>query len=418
MNANISPAKIGGTINAIPSKSYIHRLLICASLSDSPTDIICSTTLSKDIEATIGCLNELGGKIEVKDNKITVTPIKVAKQYPFLNCYESGSTLRFLLPVVAALGVDASFLGTGKLPHRPINQLVDQLKKHEVIFFSETIPTTMRGKMTGGLFELSGDVSSQYVTGLLLALPIIGGGEIKILSPLQSKSYVDITIEVMKQFGVNVKESENSYIVSKDEKYSSAKSVTAQGDWSNASFWLCNGAINSETTVTGLDLKSSQGDRAIIDILKHYGANVSLGENSVTVSPNSRKAFDFNAEDIPDIVPIISVLASVADGVTNISNVERLRLKECDRIEATLQLINSLGGKAEYKDEILTIHGCPQLCGKKADGFNDHRIVMSAAIASAICKNDVTITDSSAVAKSYPTFFEDYKKLGGNFNVI
>ncbi|MEG2426014.1 MAG: 3-phosphoshikimate 1-carboxyvinyltransferase, partial [Oscillospiraceae bacterium] len=370
-------------------------------------------------EATINCLCDLGCNIEIMADRISVFPIDKPVNMPFLNCYESGSTLRFLLPVVAALGVNPSFLGTGKLPYRPLEPLLSQMKKHGVTFYSETLPTTLTGKMTGGVFEIAGNVSSQFITGLLLALPLLeGGGKIKLLSPLQSKSYVDITLEVMRDFGIYVKQTSDEYSVAPDSKYISPKELTAPGDWSNAAFWLCNGALNETTICTGLDFKSSQGDKAIVDILKNFGAKVEIGANYLSVSPCGRTPLCIDASNIPDIIPVISVLLSVADGVSKISNVDRLRLKECDRVNAILELLASLGCNAEYGNNEIIIFGQKKLCGGTVTGYNDHRIVMSAAIASTLCDGEVKITDALAINKSYPQFFEDFKRLGGNVNVF
>lgn len=420
MNALINPSKIGGKICSIPSKSYAHRILICSAFSNAPTDIVMDINFSKDIEATAKCLENLGCKICKKDdNCITVFPAKQISVAPVLDCFESGSTLRFLLPVVATLGNNSTFIGSGKLPDRPISMLLNQLENHAVSFSSSSLPLTVKGKMNGGVFSISGDVSSQFVTGLLLALPLTKeGGEIKLTSPLESKSYVDITIEVMKSFGVDVEITPSGYIVPPNSKYISPQKIAVQGDWSNSAFWLCSGAISDEIVCTGLDLKSSQGDKAILEILKLYGAKVETHNNTVKVSPNNQNPFNFDAQNVPDLVPVVSVIASIANGVTTITNTQRLRIKECDRIEATINLLQSLGSNASYRDGVLKIFGNGKLDGGKVCGYNDHRIVMSAAVASTVCSSSVTISDANAVLKSYPNFFEDFKKLGGNANVI
>lgn len=420
MDAFIKPSTLEGEISCIPSKSYAHRILICAAFSDTPTNVFISTNLSKDIEATIGCLEALGCRFDkTSDDYITVFPAQSVSKSPVLNCIESGSTLRFLLPIAAAIGNNASFEGIGRLPSRPINTLVSQIKQHEVTFTCDSIPTTLGGKMSGGVFNLPGDISSQFVTGLLLSLPLTNdGGEIRLLSHLESKSYVDITIEVMEKFGVKVENTESGYSLAPNSHYVSPKQIDVQGDWSNAAFWLCCGAIGKKITCTGLDFSSAQGDKAIIEVLKLYGADVQQGKNFVSVAPKSRNPFCIDAKDIPDLVPIICVLASVANGVSKIKNTHRLRLKECDRIDGVMSLLKSLGSKASYCDGELIIYGKSSLAGGIVNGFNDHRIVMSAAIAATMCLSDVSITDAHAVLKSYPDFFDDYKKLGGNINVI
>ncbi len=420
MNALINPSQIGGKINSIPSKSYAHRILICSALSNAPTNIIMDTQFSKDIEATIGCLKALGCNIDKNgDKSMNVFPAQNISNAPVLDCIESGSTLRFLLPVATALGNNSSFTGTGRLPSRPISVLLNQLEEHSVTFSSNQLPLTSNGKMNGGLFELGGNISSQFITGLLLALPLTKeGGEIKLLSPLESKSYVDITIEVMEIFGVCVKRTETGYIVPENSRYISPEKIVVQGDWSNAAFWLCGGAISKEIICTGLDCNSAQGDKAILDILRLYGAKVEQYNNSIKIAPKDRIPFCIDAKNIPDLVPIVCVIASVANGVSIVKNTQRLKLKECDRIEAVIKLLQSLGSNASYSNGELKIWGNGNLKGGNVDGFNDHRIVMSAAIASTVCSDKVLINDAQAVLKSYPNFFEDFKMLGGNVDVI
>lgn len=394
MDIVITPNKLNGIIDAISSKSYAHRMLICAALAEGESEIVIDN-LSKDIEATISALRSFGAKIERKDNIFTVSPVNDTNE-AFADCNESGSTLRFLVPVGASLGKKCTFTGKGRLPERPMGTILDLLKANGVRV-NDSFPIEIEGKLSGKHFTIDGSVSSQFITGLLLALPQIGGGEIKIEGDFQSKSYVDITVSVMEKFGVNVTEKDNTYIVP-DKKFSSG-SFRAEGDWSNAAFFLAAGI-----EVDNLDENSKQGDRKIKEILKLLEKDD--GEIIIDVS------------DVPDLVPIIAVKASARKGITKLVNAERLKLKESDRILSTVSMINNLGGEAYGTDDSIEIRGKGKLKGGEVSSFNDHRIAMSSAIASVYCEENVKIIGAEAVEKSYPDFYEDFKKLGGIYNVL
>ncbi|MBQ7957933.1 MAG: 3-phosphoshikimate 1-carboxyvinyltransferase [Clostridia bacterium] len=394
MDIVITPNKLEGRIGAISSKSYAHRMLICAALADGESEIVIDN-LSKDIEATISALTSLGATIKRKDNIFSVSPVKDEKD-AFVDCNESGSTLRFLVPVGAALGKKCTFTGKGRLPERPMSPILDLLKANGVSV-NDTFPIEIDGKLSGEKFRIDGSVSSQFITGLLLALPSTGGGEIEITGDFQSKSYVDITLAVMKEFGVDVTEKDNTYIVPR-KKFSSGL-FRAEGDWSNAAFFLAAGA-----DVDNLNENSEQGDRKIKEILK--------------LLEKEDEEISIDVSDIPDLVPIISVKSAARKGVTKLINAERLKLKESDRILSTVTMINNLGGKAEGTENSITICGKGGLRGGEVNSFNDHRIAMSAAIASVYCTEEVKIIGAEAVEKSYPDFYEDFRKLGGIYNVL
>lgn len=419
MTANCTPSQISGKIKAISSKSDAHRILICAALSQNETKINCNV-MSKDIAATICCLKAMGTEISVNSDIITVTP-KPFKRQSDLDCGESGSTLRFLMPVVSALGIDTTITGHGRLPQRPISPLKEEMEKKGVTFHTDNkFPLHLTGQLQAGEYEIQGNISSQFITGLLLALPILDGdSKIKLIPPVESKSYLDITVSVLRKFGIEIEEQENSYIIKGNQQYISPKEITVDGDWSNASFFLCAGALcENGVTVTDLDINSPQGDKKILDVLKNMGADVQINGTEITVKKNKLNGITVDASDIPDAVPIISVIATACNGDTKIINAGRLRIKESDRIKAVVEMINSVGGKAEETDDGMIIHGGITLNGGKVTGYNDHRIVMSASVLSCLCKGNVEITDSNAVEKSYPDFFDDFNKMGGNVNVL
>lgn len=413
MDMNILPGALGGTIGAISSKSDAHRVLIAAALSQEPCKIICNTN-SKDIEATVGCLCALGAEIHREGEIFSVSPIEKPKN-ACLDCGESGSTLRFLLPVAAALGADTAFTGHGRLPTRPLSPLREELIKNGALLSpAGEFPVRLSGALRSGEFTLAGNISSQFVTGLLFALPLLDGDSvIHLLPPVESCAYIEMTLSVLRTFGIEVKKQENSFYIKGNQTYRAPETVTVEGDWSNAAFFLTAGALGGEVTVTGLNPDSLQGDRAIAEILKEMGAAVSVRENSVTVKARPLHGIVIDASNIPDLVPVLSIAAMGASGQTIIKNAGRLRIKECDRLAACTENGNALGGAVAETEDGLLILGTNGIRGGGVSGFNDHRMVMSAAVAASIAREKITILGAEAAEKSYPQFFEDFKSLGG-----
>ena len=392
MIAKIEKSQIKGKINAIPSKSYAHRIAICNFLASKEPSGMSGNFTSKDIEATERCLKDVNaGKHEV-------------------DCGESGSTLRFLLPLLAARGGEYKFIGHGKLMQRPNDELFSVLREHDItIDKQENIKIS--GKLTSGDFRLRGDISSQYVSGLLLALPsLTGDSTITLTTPLSSAAYVDITLEVLRAFGISIDKTSSGYFIRGNQKFSG--DILPEGDWSNAAFFLVAGAIGGEVELTGLNPDSVQGDKAILQVLEQAGAKLEVNNNSIKVKKSELNGFYMDAEHCPDLVPIVAVLASVIKGESVIKNVERLKIKESDRIESTINTLKAFGVKAEYKDNSLVVHGATPV-GGIVDSYNDHRIAMAAAVLASVCDNATVINGAEAVQKSYPDFFLDFIKLGG-----
>lgn len=416
MTVTLSPASLGGSIKAIASKSDAHRVLICAALSDAPCELLMSTS-SEDIEATAQCMRALGATIEKSGAGLVVTPGKTPET-AMLDCGESGSTLRFLLPVAAALCEKTSFIGHGRLPERPIGELTDAMGKNGVEFSSAKLPLETAGRLKSGVYTLPGNISSQYITGLLLALPLLeGDSEIVLTTHLESAAYVDITLHALRRFGIRIEESENGYRISGAQHYTSPRSIKIDGDWSNAAFFLVAGAIGKSVTVTGLDTHSPQGDKKICDILRAFGADVHISDDEVTVSPAPLTAQTVDMTEIPDMLPALAVLAANAQGESVFTGAQRLRIKESDRLKTICDMINALGGQCRETDDGLVVTG-RKLTGGNVNGSGDHRIVMAAATAATVCEGEVTIEGAQAVRKSYPAFFEDFAELGGATNVI
>ncbi|MGM9588765.1 MAG: 3-phosphoshikimate 1-carboxyvinyltransferase [Faecousia sp.] len=395
MDITIHPRALSGPLEAIPSKSHAHRLLICAALANRAGYMHCRDT-NRDIEATVDCLNALGANITRTPGGYQIEPIQVVPEAAVLNCCESGSTLRFLLPLAGALGVDAVFCMEGRLPQRPLSPLWEEMERMGCILSRPTADTIRcQGKLRPGEYEIPGNISSQYITGLLLALPLLDGvSSITITGKLESKPYVDLTCQVLRQFRVD---STPEQILG-GQVFQMPDILTPECDWSNAAFFLAAAALGNPIDVAlenGPD--SVQGDRVVVSLLPE------LKQHDMTIS----------AADIPDLVPILSVFAACNHGAI-FTNIQRLRIKESDRVASTMAMIRALGGKAEATEDTLTIFKTG-LIGGTVDAVNDHRIAMSAAIASTQCHQPVTILGADCVKKSYPKFWEEFSRLGGSY---
>ena len=411
MNLTLSPRPIGGKIRAIASKSQAHRLLICAAFAEKPTKIICSER-SQDIDATVRCLCALGAQIDYCGETFTVYPLDMPTSNAVLDCGESGSTLRFLLPVVAALGVSADFILHGRLAQRPLSPLWELLEENGIELTRPTENTVhMEGKLRSGIYRIAGNVSSQFISGLMFALPLTGSAsDIMLTSPLQSAPYIDLTLSALEHFGICAEKTSDGWHFSACQGYRSCGKICVEGDWSNAAFWLCAGAICNPIAVHGLNLNSAQGDRAILEILERFGAKISVQDDCVTVSPAPLRGIEVNAADIPDLVPPIALVAACAKGTTRIFGAERLKIKESDRLQSVSQTLNQLGGNVSVTDDGLIIESSA-LLGGCVDSHNDHRIAMLAAIASTVSRGSIELNGAEAVQKSYPRFWEDFKSL-------
>ena len=372
MTVMLKPAKLAGEIAGMPSKSDLHRLMIAAWLAGMDIDNL--PMISEDIEATKQCLM-LNAKC-------------------VMNCRESGSTLRFLLPVMAALGRRVAFTGEGRLPERPMQPLIDLLRKHGCAVNSERLPLHISGQLQPGRFELPGDISSQYITGLLFALPLLDGdSEIVLTSPLESAGYVEMTLRTLAKFGITAWETQHGWQVPGSQKYLAPDSspLMPEADWSNAAFWLAAGV-----RVSGLDDQSAQPDRAIAALLEHHSV--------------------MDASQCPDLVPIMAVVMALRPGESRIVNAARLRLKESDRLSTMAQNLRALGADIVELPDGLVIRGANKLQGGEVQSFGDHRIAMAMAIAALKCEEGVKLFDAQVVAKSYPAFWDDYQWLGGQYH--
>lgn len=420
MILQLTPMPLSGKIKAIASKSVAHRLLICAAFADRPTDILCEE-LNRDIEATAACLRALGAGMVRNGTLYHVTPIRALPEHATLPCGESGSTLRFLVPVVAALGVSASFVMESRLPDRPLSPLREELEAHGVCLSAAgSNPLELSGKLIGSRFSIAGNVSSQFISGLLFALSLRAEPSVlTVVGKIESAPYLEITADALSLFSARPEQNGSVYTVSACGKLISPGTIAVEGDWSNASFALSAGAIGKHpVTVYGLNPHSHQGDRAMVSLLERFGAKIEEHDGSYTVFPSPLRGITVDASQIPDLVPILATVASVAKGETRIVGASRLRLKESDRLVAVSAMLNHLGASVAETEDGLIIQGKNTLAGGRISSFNDHRIAMSAAIASSVCVSPVIIEGAESAAKSYPGFWEDLNTLGAKAEIL
>ena len=415
MKITFSSPSVRRCVRAISSKSEAHRALICASLSDSETKIICTDT-NADIDATASCLSSLGARIRRVDDGFVVSPISQVPTHAVLDANESGSTLRFLLPLVASLGADCEFIMRGRLASRPLSPLYELLCENGVsLSEAGRSPLSLSGRLPSGEYTLAANVSSQYISGMLFALSVACGRSVLRLSgKVESAPYILMTLDTLKSFGADIEFDENNgiFYINGKRRLVSPSSFEVGGDWSNAAFMLVAGVIGSRAlTVSNLDVQSHQGDRAIIDVLRKMGADIVFENGNFTAYPSRLRGTRIDASDIPDLVPILSVAASVAEGETVIYNAQRLRLKESDRIESVCSTLLSLGASISATEDGMVILGKERLEGGEVDSFNDHRIAMSAAVASLVCDGAVTVSRFEAINKSFPSFLDNFESL-------
>lgn len=408
MDIRITPGPLAGTVTPPPSKSIAHRAILAAALTNG-TSTIQNVALSQDIEATLRCITALGGAWEREGDTLYVSGVWHREwdtaALPHLDCGESGSTLRFLIPIALTLNNGGVFTGRGRLMERPQKPYFDIFDEKGIFYEQKDGALTVKGELKPGEYRLPGNVSSQFVTGLLYALPLLEGeSRIVLTSPLESRGYVDMTLDVLDRFGVRVEVLEDGFLVPGDQVFQ-ARDFTIEADWSQAAFWLAAGLLGNPVLTVGLSDQSTQGDRVI-------------DEHFASFAWGTGRRVEIDVSDCPDLLPPLAVMAAFHDGATRLINAARLRLKESDRLATVTKMLTALGGQVEEGPDWLAIPGTRFLKGGTVDGANDHRIVMAAAIAATRCTGPVTILGAEAVNKSYPRFWEEYKRLGGEFDVL
>lgn len=425
----VIPSKLKGKVLVPSSKSMGHREIICSGLAEG-TSIVDNISMSKDIEATCRCLKALGVKIESVASsfasrtalKITGTG-KIFANSSAVDCGESGSTLRFFIPLGAMLGETFTFLGHGKLVSRPLQAYYDIFTEQAIDYTNEAgqLPLTVNGHLQAGTYRLPGNVSSQFISGLLFALPLLEGDSIiELTSSLESSSYVGMTLSCLAKYGIKIiNENHQRYFIPGSQRYQ-AHNSNIEGDWSQAAFWAVGGALGKGVICEGVDFDVLQGDRVIVDIMKSMGAMLHKEDSSLCIESGKTQGTTIDAADCPDIIPVLTVLASVSSGRTEIINAGRLRIKECDRLAAISRELNKLGAAVTELPEGLIIEGKPEGLkgGADVDAWNDHRIAMSLAIAAQCCSEPIVLTGAGSVSKSYPEFWQDYQSVGGKIEVL
>lgn len=415
----INPGSLSGKVIIPSSKSICHRAVICAGLSKG-TSKISNVIFSEDIEATVMAMKKLGVSVNMGESTLEIEAEgKLEINNTIIDCNESGSTLRFLIPVGATTAKRIEFTGRGRLADRPLAPYYEIFDKHNLYYKNNNgkLPLIIEGKLDSGEYKVKGNISSQFISGLLFALPLLeGDSKIIITTPLESKPYVDLTIEMLKKFSIHIENNDYKVIYIRGNQKYKAVDYRVEGDFSQAAFWLAAGVLGANVVCEGLNMKSRQGDKAILDIIEDMGGNLLVEGDSVRALPSSTKGITIDASQCPDLVPILTVLAAMSLGTTEIINAGRLRIKESDRLSAITCELNKLGADIEERPEGLLIRGRKTLKGGLVKSWNDHRIAMALAIASIKCTEPIIIEDSDCIKKSYPEFWEDFRSLGGMLN--
>ena len=420
MRVRFSPSHLNGRISVPPSKSLSHRAILCAALAKG-TSRIDNLIFSKDILATLDAVKALGADYRIQGNSVAVTGIQEPPTAAEIDCCESGSTLRFLIPIASALGVRTTYRGEGKLPSRPITPYLIEMTRNGVTFdYQNTMPFTTEGQLKIGTYTIDGDISSQFVTGLLFALPLLEGSSvIRINGRLESKPYAEMTIAMLARCGIRVNSLADGYEIPGGQQYQPLD-YRVEGDYSQAAFYAVAAACRGgDLILDGLLPDSPQGDREILSIVQECGAGVRWEAGGVSVcAAKTLRPFTVDAADIPDLVPILGVLAGCCAGRSVITGAKRLKIKESDRLAAISSALNALGGKLTPFEDRLEIEGTGGFRAGTADSCNDHRIAMSVAVAALLADGPVELTCAQSVRKSYPDFYQDYQILGGKADVI
>ncbi|KMT22725.1 3-phosphoshikimate 1-carboxyvinyltransferase [Clostridium cylindrosporum] len=416
----ITPKSLTGTVTIPPSKSLSHRAIICAALANGESSVD-NIIFSDDIIATSKAMESLGVKMNMKDSSIEIQGNDSLKLVnPEIDCIESGSTLRFIIPIALLTSEEVTFKGRGRLTTRPLTTYYNIFDKEGITYDTRSgLPLKVKGSLKPSVYEVEGNISSQFITGLMFTLPLLNGdSSIKIIGELESKGYVDLTIDVLKQYGVEIQNNNyEEFIIKGNQKYK-AQNYRVEGDYSQVAFFIVAGLLGGEITCLDMRADSLQGDREIIDIVRTMGGRVDVLEDKIIVYPSKTHGATIDASQCPDLVPIIATLAALSEGETRIINAARVRIKESDRLEAMRSELNKIGADVKETPDGLVIKGKFLLDGGVVDGWNDHRIVMAMAMASIRCTSDLIIEGSEAIKKSYPTFFEDFRKLGGKVDEL
>lgn len=425
MRIEITPKLLTGSLEIPPSKSVSHRAIISAGLAKGES-VISNVLMSEDMIATCDAMTALGASIAYQETQngcftLTISGCDpLAMKTDTIQCNESGSTLRFIIPIVLLQPKRVVITGKGRLVSRPMKPyyeiFAEKAIQYEHLQKDQDLPLAVEGALTPGSYQIDGGVSSQFITGLLFALPLLSGDSvIELTSKLESKPYIDITLDVLKQFGIEIVNDNDQRFVIKGNQAYTPSNYRVEGDFSQGAFWLVAGTIGEMMDCQDLNVASQQGDKVIVDILKEMGSDISVDDDKLIVRKAETAGTIIDVSQCPDLVPILGVLGSLSKGTTTIINGERLRFKESDRLMATADVLNKLGGNVEETADGLVIHGVSGFTGGRVESHNDHRIAMAVAIASMRATGKIILDGAEAVNKSYPHFWEDFTAMGGEW---
>ncbi|MGM9971169.1 MAG: 3-phosphoshikimate 1-carboxyvinyltransferase [Anaeroplasmataceae bacterium] len=416
MNVTITPAKLKGSVVIPPSKSLSHRAIIAASLA-SGTSKISNIIYSEDIKATINAMRACGATILEHEDYLEITGSKVKRVSDVINANESGSTIRFMIPIALTCDEPITFVGENNLVKRPLNVFTDLFDEFGIKYEvgEDYLPMKVYNGLKSGVYKVRGDISSQFITGLLYALPLLDNdSSIVVTTKLESKGYIDLTMDILKKFGIIIETTDYKVFNIKGNQSYKPCDYTVEGDYSQVAFWAVANCLGAEITMKCMNENSYQGDKKIIDDIKDFGGNIYFKNGDLYADTKVTHGATIDFAQSPDLGPILTVLASLSEGESKFVNIERLRIKECDRVTCMVEELRKLGALLTDEGDHMSIIGVDGLKSSlELDSHNDHRIVMALAIASICCDGPIKIKNASAIKKSYPHFFKAFESVGG-----
>ena len=415
MNVIITPNKLSGDVIIPPSKSLSHRAIIAASLAEGES-VISNVLLSKDILATIESMRACGATIDIDKDKLYIKGSKVIRKCNIIDANESGSTIRFMIPIALVCGDKITFTGKNNLVNRPLDPFLEIFDRDNIKYTKNDkyLPLEVEGALKPGYYPIRGDISSQFITGLLYALPLLDGDSvIEITTNLESKGYIDLTLDILSKFGIEIiNEDYHKFHIKGNQKYM-PNDYEIEGDFSQSAFFLVADMLGAHINLKAMNLSSFQGDKKILEDIKSFGGNVEVNTNYIKCNTNSINSATIDFSQSPDLGPALTVLASLAKGESNFINASRLRIKECDRITCMKEELDKLGANIKELPDGMIINGVERLKGNIVDSHNDHRVAMALAMASLKCDGEIKILNAQCVSKSFPHFWEVFEALGG-----
>ena len=417
MNVTIHPKKLEGSLIVPPSKSLSHRAIIAASLAQG-TSVLSNVVLSKDIMATIDGMRALGATIELQENGLKITGSKVKRIQSEIFANESGSTLRFLIPIALLHKDPVCFTGKNNLVHRPLDSYYEIFEAQGISYThpeDQFLPLHVEGQLQPGIYTIRGDISSQFITGLLYALPLLNKeSKIIITTELESKGYVDLTLDILRKFGIRITNQKYKEFIIPGNQVFVPCDYQVEGDYSQVAFFLVANALGADIKLYGMHENSFQGEKKIMEDMKAMGANIEYKKDHIVCTPTLTKGATIDFSQSPDLGPALTVLASLSEGTSQFIHAERLRIKECDRITCMRQELEKMGAQILEQQDGMTIEGVKELTGAILDSHNDHRVAMALAMASMKTKGDLKILNAECVTKSFPDFWNVFESLGGD----